>query len=362
MKAHAAALDTALGVEVWEPWVGVEVTEPGMDPYWLTVVDGVYTETGDEWPRATLDLTCPTALVPAATRAPDPWGSVIRLYSGARVRGTLHTFQVATLHVDEATITRPEDELVIHAVSREACVNEDRITTRAATAAGTVSALVSSLVHRTFPGLTITSTLSSDPSLPAGAYPLDGDVWPTIVDLMLEADGEAVFAPSGALILRDLPVKGTPVASLRVGAGGTLTGYNSVKRWAYNRVAMVYDDGTSRMVGLWEDTTSTSLTKVSGAYGRHTHVETVNVDAGHLPTLSRANAAARALGRKAASPYRRVEVEGIPVPWLEPGDTIAVGYLGDLTESVLVAGTRWPLSQLDVGTITAADDAYTQGV
>jgi hypothetical protein len=362
VKAHDTALDTALGVEVWEPWVGVEVTEPGLDPYWLTVVEGVYTESGDEWPRATLEVTCPTSLRPAATRAPDPWGSVIRLYSGARVRGVLHSFQVATLHVDQATITRPEDELVIHAVSREACVNEDRITTRAATGAGTVGALVASLVHNTFPGLTVTNTLTTNPYLPAGAYPLDGDVWPTIVELMLEAGGEAVFAPDGTLILRDLPVKGTPVASLRVGSGGTLTGYNSVKRWAYNKVAIVYDDGTSRMVGLWEDTTSTSSTRVAGPYGRHTYVETVNVDTGHLPTLARANAAARALGRKAASPYRRVEVEGVPVPWIEPGDTVGITYLGDLTESVLVARNTWPLSQLNVGTITTADDAYTQGV
>jgi hypothetical protein len=294
---------------------------------------------------------------------PSPWGSTLRLFSGAKIQGVTHSFLVATLDIDQVMIRRPEAEVVIHAVSHEARVNEDRVYTRSATSSGTVSALVSSLVRSALgAGHPIVNTLTTDTDLPAGAYPLDGDVWPTIQSMMNEAGGEAVFGADGTLYLRDLPVKGTPVAHLSVGAGGSVVAYDSTKRWAYNSVAVIYDDGASTQVGLWQDTTSTSLTKVSGSYGRHTIIERISVDAGHLPTSTRADSHARAIGRRAAAPYRRVQVETIPQTWLEPGDTIQVTYLGGTTETLLITGHTWPLSQLEVATITTGDDQYTSGV
>jgi hypothetical protein len=190
---------------------------------------------------------------------------------------------------------------------------------------------------------------------------LDGDVWPTVESLMDAAGGEAFFDATGALVLRDVPVKTAPVATLGVGSHGVVTGYESEKRWAYNKVAIVYDDGTSRRVGAWEDTDPLSATRVTGPYGRHTRLDRISVDAGKLPTLAAANAAAVAVGRRAAAPYRLVTFDAVPAPWLEPGDTVAVGFLDGTPEHHLGTSTSWPLSQLDAMTMRTTDDAYTLG-
>lgn len=116
-----------------------------------------------------------------------------------------------------------------------------------------------------------------------------------------------------------------------------------------------------RRVGVWEDTRAGSLTRVSGPYGRHTYRETYTVDRGTLPSQAQADAAALAMARRVVGRFRTVRARGIPAGWLLPGDTVALGMLGGLTERHLLQAVELPLPGLDVMTVTTRESAYTGG-
>jgi hypothetical protein len=363
---HPPQLDAAFGSTAWEPLCRVTFYAPGGAALLSQdVTEGEFTATAGEWPRETCDLTLPTALTPAATTPPvSAYGGSLRVEFGARITGVDYMFTRATLAVHRTVVDRPAGTVNVRAVSYEARVNEDRYTNKDATNAGKASAVVTALVRRTL-GATwpVRNLLSTDVDLAAGAFPLDGDVWPTVEAIMNATGGEAVFGPTGELILRDDPGKGSPVLTLQTGetGPGTLTGYRSERGWAFNRVAVVYiEQGTGtpgRVVGLWEDTTST--TGVNSPYGRHTRRDVVTVDAGKLPTQAAANKAAATIARRAQGRYRNTVLRHQPAPWLDPGDTVRVAYLGGMSESMQVQTIRVPLSQLDVQETETRDYTYT---
>jgi hypothetical protein len=362
---HDAALDAALGAVAWEPVSSLVFLAPDGSPVTVNgVVEGRITHTSLSWPRVECNLVLPTAVTPASTAPPvSPWGGQLLVYAGARVGTKAYTSLCHTLDVAETRVSRPDGTITVRCVSREARVNEDRYDTREATPAGTVSSVVAGILRRTLgAGLVVQSTLTSDPTLAAGAFPLDGDVWPVVERLMDAAGGECVFLYDGSALLRDVPTKGSAVATLAVGERGTLTGYDSTRRWAHNRVAVVYDDGSARRVGVWQVTNAASPVRATGPYGRHTRVDRVTVDAGKLPTQAQADAAAAAIGRRALAPFRSTAVQAVPAPWLEPGDTVALDFLGGLAETHLLTSNAWNLSQLEPADILTADDAYTGSV
>jgi hypothetical protein len=365
---HDPALDAAWGTLAWVPHARVSFTAPGggsTPPQPVALPAGTFVDDSYVWPRQTLTLTLPTAVTPDRTQSPvSPYGGACTVDVGARVAGTDVWFRRATLDVVETRISRPDGTIVVKAASHEARVDEDRIDVRTSTSAGTATALITSLVRRTLgAGHPVTNLVpgGSDPAYAAGAFRLEGGVWQTIENIADASGIEAFFDANGSLVLRVVPVKGTPVATILTGPGGQLTGYDSTRGWAYNRVAVPYeDDAGSRVVGIWEDTVSTSATRVSGPYGRHTlRRDTIRVDTGKLPTQAVADRAAAAIGRRAAAPYRSVSMRTIPAPWLEPGDTVAVGLLGSLFETSLIVRHEFPIDALDVATLTVADDQYT---
>lgn len=367
MIAHPPQLDAALGTVLWEPVCSVKFYAPDGSALLSTpVTEGEFVASAGRWPRETVDLVLPTALTPGATTPPvSPYGGTVALFMGARIMGTSYVFQRATLDVFETVVSRPDGTITVRAVSHEARVNEDRYWSRDVTVAGKASAVVTGIVRRTL-GSThpVRNLLTTDVDLAAGAFPLDGDVWPTVEAIMDATGGEAVFDPTGALLLRDVPGKSTPALTLRVGgdsAGGTITGYESTRGWAYNSVAVVYEEATGatpgRRVGRWQDTTST--TGVSSRYGRHVRRDTVSVDAGKLPTQAAADKAARSIARRAQGRYRNVVLRHQPAPWLDAGDTVRTELLGGTTEDLLVETVRFPVDQLDVQQTDTRDYAYT---
>jgi hypothetical protein len=114
-----------------------------------------------------------------------------------------------------------------------------------------------------------------------------------------------------------------------------------------------------RRVGTWEDTVTTSPTRVTGPYGRHTYREDLPVERGELPAQDDADAAALAMARRVVGRLRGVEVRAVPAPWIIPGDTVRLTMLGGLTESHVVQAVEHPLTGLDVMTLTTRDAAYT---
>lgn len=368
MIPHDPALDAAYGKQAWEPLVRLTFTDaagnalPTPPP---VLPAGRYTADASRWPRQTVDdLTLPTAITPAATASPvSPYGGLLLVDVGVRFLGVARWFRLATLDVTETRVNRPEGTITVKAASHEARIDEDRVESRTATSAGKGTALVTSLVRRTLGATHPVRNLvpdADDPAYAAGAFSLDGGTWQT-VEAIGDASGfESWFDHMGALVIAPTPVKGTPAADLVVGQGGQVTGYESTRGWAYNRVAVPYETPAgARIVGLWEDTNPASATRVTGPYGRHTYVaDTVRVDT--LPTQAVANRAAATQARRQGAPFRSASLRTIPAPWIEPGDTVAVEFLGGLSEHLLVVAHEFPLDGLDVATVTAADDTYTR--
>lgn len=365
MIPHAPELDAAYGREAWAPFASATfVTPAGVTVATVPVIDGQYRSSDQQWPRVECELTLPTTILPSGTADPvSPYGGMVRLTIGARVRGVEYAFQLAELDVHEVETSRPEAQIVVKAVSHEARVNENRYTTRSSTSSGTASALITSLVRGVLGGSwPVLNLLTTDPTFPAGQFDLDGGRWETVEQIADAAGAEAFFDAVGVLVIRPVPVKAAPVLTITGGEGGTLTGYKSTKGWGSNAVGVVYDDGTSRIVGYAEDTVTSSATYAGGAYGRHVRRVDVRVQAGKLPSAADANRAAASTLRRTMAAVRSVEVRAIPAPWLEAGDSVDVALLGAVRERHLVSGVRFPLSQLDVMTLTTRDDAYTAGL
>lgn len=368
MIPHDPALDAAYGKLAWAPLCRVTFLDAAGTPLSSPspiVPSGRYVADASQWPRQTLELTLPTAITPDRTASPvSPYGGSVLLDVGARVLGRESWFRVATLDVTETSIDRPEGTITVSAASHEARVDEDR-TDRAASSAGTGTALVVSLVRRTLGASHPVRNLvppAQDPAYAAGEFRLEGGVWAVIEDIGDRSGFESWFDAQGALVMAPTPVKkATPDAVVSVGPGGQLTGYTSTRGWAYNRVAQVYeDDAGARRTGVWEDTNPLSATRVTGPYGRHTFMPaTIRVDAGKLPTQAVADRAAASIARRTAAPFRSASLRTIPAPWVEPGDTVGVDFLGALTERLIVVRHEWPIDGLDVARMTAADDAYT---
>lgn len=364
MIPHPPELDAAYGLEAWQPYVRVVPIDPrGFQGVPFTPTGGRLMRDMTRWPRDEAVIELPAGLTPEWTRIPvSPYGGRIAIELGARIRGTLFAFRAALLDVDEAPIRRPDGTVTVHAVSHEARVNEDRYDTVTATAAGTAQAVLTTLIRRTMGVAYPVSFPSAGPTLAAGAFPLDGDVWPTVEAIADQAGWDVRFTPEGAFVARLDPVVAAPALTLRTGDGGSITAYDSTRRWAPNRVAVVYETRntpTTRRVGLWEDTVASSPTRVAGPYGRHTRVERVSVDT--LPSQPFADAAA-ASNAKRSRPFRQVNLRAIPPAWIEPGDTLGVHLLGGTALNLLCQSITIPLDGLDVADIVTADTSDTSEV
>ena len=366
MIPHNAALDAAYGLTTWRPFTRVTFRNPsGGGAYSEVVADGVegmLTSSSTAWPRTTLDLTVPGGITPALTSLPvTPYGGLVRVEAGAYIGSTLYSFQVCELDVDEVTIERPSGTIYVHAVSHEARVNDDvqpflasSITSQASVwIVDRVSATLG--IYGTGPVYPNTVSLTNDVSLNYGEVMTQGTVWDTVEQLMAMCGGEAYFRYDGRLILRDEPVKGTSVLTIKGDAGGTLLRYRSMRRWAASVAYVSFEksDGSTQL-GQWLQTTGPAAS--TGPYGRHAILQKRTVQT--LPSAAKANAAAATAGKRAAAPMRRVELDAIPAPWLEPGDTISVQLQGETAETHLVTGVRWPLSQLGPMTIVTQDSTF----
>lgn len=369
MIPHDPALDGALGRQMWEPVLTATFLDPAGKPIpalSITAPAGSYSTDATRWPRAEVTMQLPTSLTPDRTASPvSPFGGKLLLDVGVRFLGVTRMFRLATLDVVETVIDRPAGTIEVRAASHEARIDEDRYDGTATSPGGLGTTLITNVIRRTLGASHPVRNLvppGQDVTFPAKEFTFDGGVW-AVVEAIADAIGaEVYFDSSGTAVIRPTPVKGAPVLTYSTGEGGSITGYRSARGWGPNRVSAIYENEQGqRVIGLWEDTSPTSATRVTGPYGRHTEVTRVAVvKPATLPSQATANAAAANRARRLAAKYRTVELRTIPAPWIEPGDTIGVNLLGGLSETLLVARHEFPLDGLDVATITGADDQYTQ--
>lgn len=364
MIPHDAALDAAYGTSAWAPFTQVILTTPtaagGETQVVAETVEGTLTLSDTNWPRATLEVSVPAGVSAADAIAPtSAYGGRAVVIMGAVVGGARYTFQVHDLDVSEVFLERPTNAWTVRAVSAEARVNEARSYTKKdpdgyQSSLAVILAAGQALQPNTPAMYPSTVTLTTDALYNVGDYTLTGDVWPVLEQIMDNTGGEAYFRYDRRLIIRNTPVIGSPVMTLRVGTGGTITAYRDVKRWAYNAVCVRYTDNANNVgLGIWQNTAGGSPTRVTGPYGTHLYI--VDRRSTNLPSQARMDREALAIGKRKAAPFRRLEVDAVPAPWLEPGDTVAVQLVEGSTTNLLVSGVRIPLSQLEPMTLTLHD-------
>jgi hypothetical protein len=230
------------------------------------------------------------------------------------------------------------------AVGHEAVVAADQIRPGDVAVPAKVADLVRALVSRTLPTAVFAITGPAlTANVPAG-IDMDGDPW-QIVDKACQSCGsEAYFDPEGICVVRAEPSLAQPGDHLRVGPGGTVTGYRAGHEAAYSRVELRYEDKADPpnvRYGVWEDHRPDSPTSVE-RIGRTTLREDYGSLLG-LPPQAAADASAAALAARAAGRGRALAVWHIPRPWLEPGDTVEVTLSGGPTEAQMVASVDIPI-------------------
>jgi len=125
------------------------------------------------------------------------------------------------------------------------------------------------------------------------------------------------------------------VDTVDVGEEGSVVGYTVKHEMSINTVAMVYRASNGQVLrrGYAEDRRPYSPSSVQRV-GSHV-VEGRVIDSDGAPSQAEADAAAAAWLTRQGKP-RAAELQHPSRPWLEPGDTVQVSFLGGPTELQVV--------------------------
>jgi hypothetical protein len=364
--AHDARLDSLIGTKQWRPFTRCQWINPDGSKATADVVDGEYVQSASTWPRTTARIVVPAdPLVQygGETPAGTPYGGRVRLIGGVRLwDGEEITYPINTLWVTSDAVERPDGTIEVEAASAEARVSDagpygtlDDFPQ--ATTWHAITSVVRLVQDALGPVPYSYGALTANPRIAQYQYSNDDDRWALVEEIIGDAGGEAYFRHDGRLILRDIPYVGSPVAELAVGSSGTLTRYRKIRRWTKNRIKVaVYDsDGATLDYAIVDDDDPSSATYVGGPYGVHAELVKITTKATSVPSDT-ADRRARTIYRRRRSLQRRWELEAIPRPWLEVGDTVRIVTSSEMDDQ-LVESFRFPLSQL--GAMSINTQAYT---
>lgn len=333
----------------------------------LPVVGGQITRDEARNPRTEVNVDVPTVAVPSLIdQAYLPTGG--RLQVQWSVAPSPAWVTVADVDMVASAISRPEDMWTLAGADRAARIALDGLGRGAVPALGgaTYADTIAALVHRTFPGTPIAATgPATTRTVPAGwgGTILDGDPWRLAETLAAEAESEVFYDTARRVVVRPVPAVGTPVDALSVGESGQLTGYTINHQMGLNSVVILYiNEGTGNLMirGFWEDTRPNSPTSVQRIGSRVSQVFTIRADT--APTRAEADAAAAALARRYAGKAREPELRHPTRPWLEPGDTVAVTYLGGPTENQVIRSVGIDLGPANIQVTRLRNADYQMGV
>lgn len=249
---------------------------------------------------------------------------------------------MADLDVVDAAISRPDDMWTLFSVDRSARVAQDDLSRSTVPAIGgdLVVDAVRTLVQRTFPG---TEVLATGPALTQtvpNKYKEDvaeGSPWDLITALCAEAQSEVFYDVARRVQIRPIPTVATAsVDAVDVGEQGVIAAYVVKHEMSVNTVSLVYRNPKNDQVirrGYAEDRRPYSPSAIQRV-GSHV-VEGRIISADDAPSQAEADAAAAAILTKADKP-RSAELQHPTRPWLEPGDTVQVTFLGGPTENQVV--------------------------
>lgn len=324
---------------------------------------GTLTKDAGTWPRTQLQLTVPEREANPHTVSDVlmPWATTVALTFGyVDQSGQPSTVLVATVRLIVTEADRPGGLLRLTCADRSSLTDAAQVAATQTYVAGTtVRAAI--LAAAAMDGLGAVSELNqltgaqNAVTVPTG-YSWYGSPWKAIEDLADLIGAEVFYDAAERLVLRTPPVPAiTPLFTFTGGGAGVLTGMSSRVERAPNSVALVYDraNASGPVIGLWNDT-RTGPTQLGGVYGTRRVVE----ERTGRPAQVQADAAAKAYGTRVAGRVRTVTYRAVPVPWIEPGDTIAVQPVDKGTAELhTVQSVTLPLNH-DPMTFATRDASY----
>lgn len=311
----------------------------------VPIVGGILSRTRDAYPRTRLQIDVPAAEYPPVPAPAHllPYGTRVTLrYSlngGAPVT-------IAELHILRSVVERPDSVWQLEAVDASGIVAADTINDRrpAGILPGqTVGQAITALIKRTIGNATVTVTGAASSVTVPPDYDPPVNPWRAVEDLAAIA-GASVHVDAAhpwRFVIGPPPEIGTPVDTIRPGAGGTVTRYRVHHERTWNAVAAVYTDRDTDTVvtGWWQDDRPDSQLNPN----RIGHYMTLRRDFDGPMTQAGADAMAASIGWREAGFARTTEAYTVPRPWLEPGDTVTMDTLAVAGARVMVAGIRCPL-------------------
>lgn len=336
----------------------------------LSVAGGAVTKDGSAWPRI-------TASIDVADTSPDtaqlltPFGSRVRIYRGLTYSDNTQELPlIADLDIVSARFARPDGTLTLELADPSAAVSADLVispvsyggqigVTPPLTVGEAIQAILAGATYYGTHTLDTTGASVAVGSSVGRDYVLDGDRWDAIEQLADSIGHEVFFTPDRRPILRVEPkLKTTPDALLYALEGGTVTGTVSALARQPN-ACVVYgapDDTTGKQIrGIVWDSVSTSPTYVGGPYGRVVLIEQRPVA---FTTAAQARDVAASMLDRAQRGVRTVELEAVPNPALEPGDTIEVKFMNGVKEKHQIRSVEIPLGAADHMTLTCSSTSY----
>ena len=362
MIPHSAAWD-AYPATSYRPAVRVTAYDLpsglGVD---VPVTDGWVLKDAGQYPRQHAAVTCAdTSLVPTTPSSYlAPTGNYLRIEAGYTDSAGVTTY--ITIHdgpITRVAAQRPGGLLQIESADASVTLTSLTSYVDSTPAYATIVGYINNLQGAGIPyggGLDTSSLTAAQIAqpLPAGYVRKSGtSAWAEIEAMADLLGAEAYVNTARWTVLRPTPNVGAPVYTFATGESGTITEYESAAERAVNQVYLVYSNG---IVGYWADVDPSSPTRVtgSGAFGLSNLVESRQGE----PTQTEANAAAKEYARRVRGNGRGLTVRAVPVPWLEPGDTVNVAPIGQRVEQHLLQSVSIPLG-LDVMTVTTRNPSYT---
>jgi Putative phage tail protein len=349
MRPLTADQATAL-TRSFTPGVSVVLTHANNQQFTLPVIGGTVDTDASSFERTTVDLVLPLDAAPTAWGDPVvPDDAVLDVtYS----LGVGPAVRVARVWLDEARVVRPEGEVRVRAYSRATRVSQGGFPTGDRRYSGTTVAVVQAIVADALgAGHNDVTTVVLDglvgPTV-TKAQAFTGDPWQAVEDLMDAAGGEAYFDELDRLVLRKVPTAEPPaVTRLKVGEGGTITGYEVSLVRAPNAVRMAFQNpsGAADVVGT---ATATGNAAPTGPYGWY---RTDEVRYG-VVSQAQANTAAAEWLKRAGGLMRTVTFTASPHPGIQVGDVIEVEYVNAVVETHRVVAVSLPLTPGEAMTVT----------
>jgi hypothetical protein len=317
-------------------------TGPGVR---LPVLEGAVRWTAASTERTTAELVVPTQDTDGTTYAPTSWASlltpddcVVTVAYGLGVDGPV---RVARLWVDDVRTERPEGRTTLQLVSRATRVSQAGFPSGDRRYVGPTADVVHRIVEQCLGTTVQLVDKGIGGPLVAPGTVFDGDPWQAVEDLCDAAGGEAYFDELDQLVLRPTPGGAGPaVDTLRVGPGGTITRYSVSLTRAPNVVRLQFQHPTRADVDVVGRATATGAVVPTGPYGPYRVTETRT----GAVTQAQADAAAREYLTRAGGMLRSLELETVPHPGLEVGDTIGVELVTGALELHRVIGLELPLT------------------